>query len=74
MTRKLIWSNEDTGVFVCESEDDKSYISDPDCPLCGEKAHYWEGQVDQDFMGNDLHGWNFCCYECGIGTTIVDFD
>jgi len=27
------------------------------CPKCGnENLHYWEGQVGQDYMGNDEYG------------------
>lgn len=42
------------------------------CPQCGQPADYVEGQIDQDFQGNDIGGWWYDCYKCGIGTEPVE--
>lgn len=38
------------------------------CPKCGKEATYRVGQIDQDFMGNDIDGDWYDCYSCMIGT------
>lgn len=67
------WHYEDTGVPVGDTETER-YSDTPSCPLCGKPADYWEGTYDQDFMGNDIEGWNHCCYHCHVGTDIIEFD
>lgn len=42
------------------------------CPKCGNAATYVEATIDQDFMGNDIVGWWWDCYECGIGTEPIE--
>lgn len=42
------------------------------CPKCGKPCEYWEGQIDQDRMGNDIRGWAFHCYDCGIGSEATE--
>lgn len=36
---------------------------DPICPKCGKKAHYWEGMVGQDEMGNDEEAYHWICFD-----------
>jgi len=36
------------------------------CPKCGGATEYWEGQIDQDFMGNDIRGYSYDCHKCKI--------
>jgi len=70
----LTWHDEETGDHVQTVEYHESFGSSPPCPKCGKKTHYWEGQIDQDFMGNDIQGWNYVCYECRIGTKAEELD
>ncbi len=67
------WHYEETGVPVGDTETDL-YSDTPNCPLCGKQADYWEGTYDQDFMGNDIEGWNHVCYDCRVGTDVIEFD
>lgn len=67
-TRNHKWHYEETGVPFGESSDQREWHEEPDCPKCGKRTHYWEGTIDQDRMGNDIHGENYVCYECQIGT------
>lgn len=76
MTRMVEWftmwttdkESESIGKFPLEQAADGDYI----CPKCGKPAEYDEGQIDQDRMGNDIYGWWFDCYQCGIGTEPVE--
>jgi len=36
------------------------------CPECGTGLHAFFGQIDQDRMGNDIHGAGFICHTCGF--------
>lgn len=67
------WHYEETGEPVGDTETER-YSDTPNCPLCGKPADYWEGQIDQDFMGNDIEGWNYVCYGCMVGTDLIEFD
>ena len=64
----LSWQNEEDGEYIQTVEYPERLSGNPPCPKCGKKTHYWEGQIDQDIMGNDIEGWNYVCYECHIGT------
>lgn len=66
------WHNNDTNELVAENQQDAWDTSSPRCPLCGEPSIYDEGQIDQDFMGNDLYGWWFACFGCNISTPAVE--
>lgn len=44
----------------------------PICPKCGKVMEYWEGQIDQDYMGNDITGWNHICFNCGLETETME--
>jgi hypothetical protein len=74
MTRKreIHWvdlaEGESVGVFPLEETASGDYI----CPKCGQTTHYWEGQIDQDRMGNDIDGWSFDCWTCGIGSEVIE--
>lgn len=70
--RNFDWHNTETGEHVASTEDDKYWDIPPRCPSCLLHAEYWEGQVDQDFMGNDIYGWNWTCYPCGVSTQMFD--
>lgn len=35
------------------------------CPECGQPLYWFYGQIDQDRMGNDIHGEGEICHECG---------
>lgn len=69
------WHNEETGEHVAETTAD-TYAAreEPDCPLCGKPTVDWEGVIDQDEMGNDLHGCNWVCDLCHIGTQLEYLD
>lgn len=73
-----LWSAETTDVETVEKVGDfpleKTATGDYICPKCGKPTEYVEAQIDQDFMGNDIYGWWFDCYQCGIGTEPVEFD
>jgi hypothetical protein len=70
--REIHWvdlaEGESVGVFPLEETISGNYM----CPKCGKQCHYWEGQIDQDRMGNDIHGWSFDCWDCGIGSEVVE--
>lgn len=70
--RDIVWydldSGEPLGVFVTEVTYNGAFI----CPKCSDLATYWEGQIDQDEMGNDIQGYSWDCYECGIGTSEME--
>lgn len=68
------WHDSETGEPYSETQEDISWDADPHCPKCGKLTHYWEGQIDQDFMGNDIDGWNHVCYECHLGTELQELD
>ncbi len=72
--RTLIWHYEETGDQVCTQEVRNSECEEPNCPLCGKRTEYWEGQIDQDIMGNDIDGYNYVCYDCRIGTQVEELD
>jgi len=36
---------------------------DPICPYCEKEAHYWEGTVGQDEMGNDEEAYHWMCFD-----------
>jgi len=50
-----------------------TYHGDYICPKCGKPATYWEGIIDQDRMGNDIRGWSYDCFPCGITTGAEEF-
>lgn len=64
------WFDSESGEPVADTETER-YNDTPTCPKCGKPAEYWEGQIDQDFMGNDIDGWNYECYHCHIGTDLI---
>ncbi len=66
---KFKWVYEETGETCGESEED---VDTPHCPQCGQPCEYWEGQIGQDFMGNDIDGWNWTCYQCMVGTEVME--
>jgi len=74
MTRHHLWSYNETGEPYGESTDNLDWNSSPICPKCGGLTEYWEGQIDQDRMGNDIHGWMWECRHCGIGTELREIE
>lgn len=56
------------GEFPLETTYEGGYV----CPKCGKPAEYWEGTFDQDRMGNDIQGWSYDCFHCGIGTSVEE--
>ena len=56
------------GFLETEITHDGDYI----CPKCGKPAHYWEGTFEQDRMGNDVQGWSYDCFDCGITTGVEE--
>jgi hypothetical protein len=42
------------------------------CPLCARRTEYWEGTIDQDEMGNDIRGYSYDCYECGVHSAVEE--
>lgn len=67
-----IWVDNDEGNAYAESSQAADDTSNPRCPKCGEKSVYDEGQIDQDFMGNDIYGWWFSCYNCNLSTQAIE--
>lgn len=74
MTRmiKWHWQHDETGEAAGTSEQEYDDSSNPPCGVCGKRSKYMEGQIDQDFMGNDIHGWWFSCHPCGVSTPAVE--
>jgi DNA-directed RNA polymerase subunit RPC12/RpoP len=72
-TREVNWFTIDEfdslGFFPLVKDSEESYI----CPRCGKPATYWEGVFDQDRQGNDIRGWSFDCFPCGITTGAEGF-
>lgn len=73
--RQMNWYKNDdeeslVGAFPLNVNDEGDYI----CPLCGQVATAWEGQVDEDRMGNAIRGWSYDCYPCGIYSEIEETD
>lgn len=70
--RNVKWFDLDTfeevGEFPLQLADNDDYI----CPKCGSPAVYWEGQIGQDYMGNDIRGWSFDCWACKIHSEVVE--
>lgn len=73
MSKEVNW-------FTLEGFDSLGFLStqltadgDYICPKCGKPATYWEGTFDQDRMGNDIQGWSYDCFACGIGTGAEEF-
>lgn len=70
--REMEWftiePSESIGTFPLEETPSGNYI----CPKCHKPTEYREGQIDQDFMGNDIDGWWFVCWDCGIDTAAVE--
>lgn len=66
--RLIEWSKIDTGESIGKFPLRTNATDDYFCPTCGDPCTYNEGQIDQDIMGNDIHGWWFDCYECGISS------
>jgi hypothetical protein len=54
---------ESIGKFLREGDAHGDYL----CPKCNKPCNYWEGTIDQDRQGNDITGWAYHCYECGLG-------
>ncbi len=42
------------------------------CPQCGKVCTYDEGVIEQDFMGNDIEGYSYDCYDCWIGSEMEE--
>ncbi len=57
------------GFFPLSKDSAGDYI----CPKCGKSATYWEGVIDQDRQGNDIRGWSYDCYPCGICSQVEEF-
>jgi hypothetical protein len=72
--RKLKAFELQTGEPLGEMEFKVDFDGDPYCPKCGKVMEYWYGQIDQDFMGNDIDGFNHVCYGCEIQTEVMDGD
>lgn len=74
--RKKVWFwtsiEDDDAVAVYESEQAGDDHSDPRCPKCGERSVWDEGVIDQDFMGNDIRGWWYICWGCGLSTQAIE--
>lgn len=68
--KTLTWDYDETGDPVCVQTISNADAYEPECPLCGKKTEYWEVQIDQDIQGNDIYGWNWCCWDCGISTPL----
>lgn len=68
--REIEWHNingddyESIGKHPLQLTQNDDYV----CPTCNKPAEYDEGQIDQDFMGNDIYGWRFVCWDCGIAS------
>jgi len=71
-TKTWFWVDLDEGIAVADSEQARNDTSNPICPKCGERSVFEEGQIDQDFMGNDINGWWFTCFGCGIATQATE--
>lgn len=68
------WHNEETGEPALDDATQYDYGEPPKCPRCGKASEYWEGTVEQDFMGNDIDACNWTCYHCKIGTELEYLD
>jgi len=44
------------------------------CPLCGERTHYWEGQIDETPMGQGIYGYSYDCYACGVHSAVEELE
>jgi DNA-directed RNA polymerase subunit M/transcription elongation factor TFIIS len=69
MKHQIEWfdmeTGESVGIFPYDPTDDlEAFI----CPKCGKRTEYWEGQIDQDRMGNDIYGYSYDCCNCKIHT------
>lgn len=59
------WFKETTGELVGDFEANcmpSSYGGNCICPLCGQEAVWWEGQIDETLMGEAIYGENQVCY------------
>lgn len=70
----MMWYNVENGDFVGTFHAEPDEHEEPTCPRCGKRTEYWEGQIDQDRMGNDIHGYNYVCYPCQIETGLCEID
>lgn len=71
------WFKEVTGELVGDFEANcmpSSYGGNCICPLCGQEATWWQGQIDETPMGEAIYGENQVCYACGIGTEVYELD
>lgn len=70
--REMEWfsldDGESAGTYPLKETSSGTYI----CPTCDRPTEYHEGQMDQDFMGNDIDGWWFICWHCGIDTAATE--
>lgn len=66
--RDIDWYSLETDEPLDTLPTEISYDGDVICPKCQKRCTYWEGQIGQDEMGNDLDGWAFYCFPCGICT------
>jgi hypothetical protein len=60
-------TNENIGGFK-DIWDDNVNFPNLICPKCGKVGHYVEGQIGQDFMGNDTQGYWWVCFDCKISS------
>jgi alpha-glucuronidase len=61
-----------TGDSLGQMEFQVNFYGHPHCPKCNKVMEYWEGQIDQDYMGNDISGWNHVCYACDVQTEVME--
>jgi|CXWL01.1.fsa_nt_gi transcription elongation factor Elf1 len=71
---KIIWTRNETDELVTTTKDNPFADDNLLCPLCNHQATYEEGQIGQDFMGNDEHGFWYTCRNCGISTQAWNLD
>ena len=65
--REMNWfdvEDNSIGFFPLETTADGDFL----CPQCGLVCNYWEGAIGQDRQGNDILGWTYDCWHCGITT------
>lgn len=73
MPRMLTWYDNASDNEIGEFADGTGAEDAPLCPKCGAETTYEEGRVDQDVMGNDIEGYWFVCWPCGISTEWFEF-
>ncbi len=43
----------------------------PDCPKCGKRTEYQEGQIGETEQGWAIEGYWFMCFECCVESDIM---